>query len=115
MRPLPIRLNRSSISSETSNASSAIAPTIAKASRHSWKSARLGSPANNVAGLAVMRSVAMLVNEAADAVMQEIATAHDIDLAMQKGVSDPLGPLARGSRIGLAPIRDVLMNLAGHY
>ena len=70
---------------------------------------------DDVAGLAVMRTVAMLVNEAADAAMQGIATPADIDLAMQKGVNYPRGPLAWGDAIGAARIAGVLANLAAHY
>jgi 3-hydroxybutyryl-CoA dehydrogenase len=70
---------------------------------------------DDVAGLAVMRVVAMLANEAADAVMQGVAGPAAIDLAMQKGVSYPRGPLAWADAIGVATIRDVLANLAAHY
>ena len=59
-------------------------------------------------GLVVMRTVAMLVNEAADAVHQGIGTPEDVDLAMLKGVNYPRGPLAWADTIGLAadPPRD---------
>jgi 3-hydroxybutyryl-CoA dehydrogenase len=70
---------------------------------------------DDVAGLAVMRTVVMLANEAADAVTQGIATARDVDLAMQKGVNYPIGPLAWADRIGAARVREVLVNLAAHY
>src|SRR5438105_45816 len=73
------------------------------------------SAVDDVAGLAVMRTVAMLANEAADAVTQGIATAQDVDLAMQKGVNYPLGPLAWADRIGAARVRQVVMNLRAHY
>ena len=70
---------------------------------------------DDVAGLPVMRTVAMLVNEAADAVTQGIACASDVDLAMQRGVNYPRGPLAWGDAIGLAQVRNVLQHLAAHY
>ena len=66
---------------------------------------------DDVAGLAVMRTVAMLANEAADAVTQGVATPADLDLAMQKGVNYPRGPLAWADAIGLPRVRDVLGNL----
>jgi 3-hydroxybutyryl-CoA dehydrogenase len=66
-------------------------------------------------GLAVTRTVAMLVNEAADAVQQGIATADDVDAAMCKGVNYPLGPLAWGRRIGLDHVATVLRHLAQAY
>jgi len=69
----------------------------------------------DVPGLAVMRTVAMLANEAADTVYQGVATACDIDLAMTKGVNYPLGPLAWAERIGLARVLTVLDNLARTY
>jgi len=70
---------------------------------------------DDVAGLAVMRIVAMLANEAADAVIQGVADADAIDLAMQRGVNYPRGPLAWADALGAAVIRDVLANLASHY
>jgi len=73
------------------------------------------SALDDVAGLAVMRTVAMLVNEAADVVTQGIATAPDVDLAMQKGVNYPIGPLAWADRTGASRVREVLLHLAEHY
>jgi len=70
---------------------------------------------DDVAGLAVMRTVAMLANEAAEAVMQGVAVPEAIDVAMQKGVSYPRGPIAWADAIGARVIRDVLANLAAHY
>jgi len=73
------------------------------------------SPFDDVAGLAVMRTVAMLVNEAADAATQGIASPADIDVAMRKGVSYPAGPFAWGDAVGCTRIREVLRNLQAHY
>ena len=70
---------------------------------------------DDVAGLVVMRTVAMLANEAADAVVQGVADAAAIDLAMRQGVNYPRGPLAWADTIGAAPLRTVLVNLAAHY
>ena len=66
-------------------------------------------------GLVVMRTVAMLANEAADAVQQGIGTREDVDLAMLKGVSYPRGPLAWADMIGPARILQVLDQLARAY
>jgi 3-hydroxybutyryl-CoA dehydrogenase len=63
----------------------------------------------------VLRTVAMLANEAADAVVQGIATPADVDLAMRKGVNYPLGPLAWGDALGVARVRAVLAHLQDHY
>jgi 3-hydroxybutyryl-CoA dehydrogenase len=73
------------------------------------------SRVDDVAGLVILRTVAMLANEASDAVTQGIASAADVDLAMQKGVNYPLGPLAWADALGLAFVRDTLQNLAAHY
>lgn len=70
---------------------------------------------DDVAGLAVLRIVAMLANEAADAVVQGVAAAGAIDLAMQKGVNYPRGPLAWADAIGAVAVREALANLAAHY
>jgi 3-hydroxybutyryl-CoA dehydrogenase len=47
------------------------------------------------------RILSMLINEAADAVRLGIGTAHDIELAMTKGVNYPQGLLAWANEIGL--------------
>jgi 3-hydroxybutyryl-CoA dehydrogenase len=65
--------------------------------------------------MAVTRTVAMLVNEAADAVYQGIASADDVDAAMQKGVNYSIGPMAWGRRIGLGHVVIVLRHLAQAY
>jgi 3-hydroxybutyryl-CoA dehydrogenase len=66
-------------------------------------------------GMVVMRTVAMLANEAADAVHQRIASGRDVDLAMQKGVNYPRGPLAWADAIGAPTVCTVLDNMAAFY
>ena len=73
------------------------------------------SHVDDVAGLVVLRTVATLANEAADAVTHGIASARDVDIAMQKGVNYPRGPLAWGDDVGVGRILDVLRHLAAHY
>jgi 3-hydroxybutyryl-CoA dehydrogenase len=73
------------------------------------------SPLDDVAGLVVLRTVAALANEAADAVTHGVASAHDVDVAMQKGVNYPRGPLQWADDVGLGRVRSVLVNLAAHY
>ena len=73
------------------------------------------SPLADVPGLLVMRTVAMLANEAADAVLQGVATAADVDLAMRKGVNYPQGPLAWADAIGPTQVLAVLDNLQAAY
>ncbi|MGB7479826.1 MAG: 3-hydroxyacyl-CoA dehydrogenase family protein, partial [Burkholderiaceae bacterium] len=70
---------------------------------------------DDVPGMAVMRTVAMLANEAADAVNQGVCNAAGADLAMQKGVNYPRGPLAWADAIGLPYLLTVLRHLGEAY
>ena len=70
---------------------------------------------DDVPGLAVMRTVAMLANEAADAVNQGVCTVAAVDIAMQKGVNYPRGPLAWADAVGVQHIVTVLQHLALGY
>ena len=70
---------------------------------------------DDVPGMVVMRTVAMLANEAADAVNQGVCSAQAVDIAMQKGVNYPRGPLAWTDTVGVAQIVSVLANLAAGY
>jgi 3-hydroxybutyryl-CoA dehydrogenase len=63
----------------------------------------------------LLRVLAMLVNEAADAVFLNVASAHDVELAMTKGVNYPKGLLAWGDEIGLERILDRLTSLQEEY
>ncbi|MEY5098039.1 MAG: 3-hydroxyacyl-CoA dehydrogenase PaaC [Pseudomonadota bacterium] len=69
----------------------------------------------DVPGLAVMRTVAMLANEAADAVNQGVCDAAGADAAMRLGVNYPLGPLAWADAIGVGRVHTVLQHLADFY
>ncbi len=69
----------------------------------------------DIPGLAVLRTVAMLANEGADAVLQGVGTASDIDLAMRAGVNYPQGPLAWADAIGLPAMLRTLENLQAAY
>jgi 3-hydroxybutyryl-CoA dehydrogenase len=70
---------------------------------------------DDVPGMLVMRTVAMLANEAADTVNQGVCSAAAVDIAMQKGVNYPRGPLAWTDAIGVAQVVTVLSNLASSY
>ncbi|QBR03669.1 3-hydroxyacyl-CoA dehydrogenase [Paraburkholderia pallida] len=72
-------------------------------------------PLKDVAGMVVMRTVAMLVNEASDAVDQGVCSAEDVDLAMEKGVNYPIGPLKWADEVGVELFHRVLINLREHY
>ncbi|TCT06237.1 3-hydroxyacyl-CoA dehydrogenase PaaH [Aquabacter spiritensis] len=62
-------------------------------------------------GLAVMRTLAMLANEACEAVLQQVAAPADIDRAMTAGVNYPQGPLAWADAVGAARLLGVLAAL----
>lgn len=66
-------------------------------------------------GLVVMRTVAMLINEAADALHFGIGDAAGIDAAMQNGVNYPTGLLAWADRLGTAVVTEVLDNINLFY
>lgn len=66
----------------------------------------------NLPGLFLGRLVGSIVNEAVIAVQEGVATAEDIDTAMQLGVNYPAGPFAWGREIGGARISKILRNLA---
>lgn len=61
------------------------------------------------------RVLAMLINEAADALHLGIASAKDIDLAMTKGVNYPKGLLAWADEIGLDRVLATLDGLYDEY
>ncbi len=63
----------------------------------------------------VDRVVAMLINEAADAVFMNIASPKDVDLAMTKGVNYPKGLLAWAEEIGLSTVLERLEVLQEEY
>jgi 3-hydroxybutyryl-CoA dehydrogenase len=71
---------------------------------------------NRVLGQQIVdRTLAMLVNEAVDAVLMRVATPRDVDLAMTKGVNYPKGLIAWGEEIGMATILGRLEALYGEY
>lgn len=70
---------------------------------------------DDVPGMAVARTVAMLANEAADAVNQGVCNARDVDLAMRNGVNYPRGPLEWATSLGIGRIVSILDNLATIY
>ncbi len=61
------------------------------------------------------RVIAMLVNEAVDALYLNVATKEDLDLAMTKGVNYPKGLLKWGDEIGLQNILKTLTDLQDKY
>jgi 3-hydroxybutyryl-CoA dehydrogenase len=66
-------------------------------------------------GMIVARTVAMLVDFAADAVDRGVASPEDVDTAMRLGVNYPLGPVEWGRRLGADWVRLILGRLHGAY
>ena len=66
-------------------------------------------------GLVFPRILCMIINEAAFALMEGVASAEDIDTAMKLGTNYPLGPLEWADRIGLDQVLAVLEGLHGEY
>ena len=62
-----------------------------------------------------MRTVAVLVNEAADLMTWTTTRAADIDTSMRLGIAYPRGPLAWADAIGAVRVVGVLANLQAHY
>jgi 3-hydroxybutyryl-CoA dehydrogenase len=74
----------------------------------------LGQEAITVAdgpGLIRARTICCLINEAASALHEGIATAQDIDEGMKLGTNYPYGPLAWGDHIGLDAVLGVMTGL----
>ncbi len=61
------------------------------------------------------RIIAMLINEAYDALYYGVASAEDIDLAMTRGVNYPKGLIAWGEEIGLSTVSTRLSKLYETY
>jgi 3-hydroxybutyryl-CoA dehydrogenase len=61
------------------------------------------------------RVLAMLINEAVDAVFMQVASAADVDLAMTKGVNYPKGLLAWANELGLSRVEGWLEALQAEY
>ena len=61
------------------------------------------------------RILAMLINEAVDAVLMCVASPQDVDLAMTRGVNYPKGLLALGEEMGLDRVLATLEGLQSEY
>jgi len=105
-------------------AGTALAFAVADAASQAWRSqaaawlAALGYAPLRVAdapGLVVARTVAMLINEAADAVQQGVCTPDGADLAMKLGVNYPAGPFEWLARWSAPAVVTVLDALDAHY
>ncbi|GGU58886.1 3-hydroxyacyl-CoA dehydrogenase [Streptomyces albospinus] len=66
---------------------------------------------DDVPGLIVARTVAMIIDFAVDAAARGVATPEDIDTAMRLGVNYPGGPMEWADRLGAPWVRDLLDSL----
>jgi 3-hydroxybutyryl-CoA dehydrogenase len=105
-------------------AGAAIAYALADRVSANWRTqapawlAALGfapQPVADTPGLVVARTVAMLINEAADAVLQGVCTPEGADAAMKLGVNYPAGPFEWLAGWSAAGVQAVLDALDGHY
>ena len=69
----------------------------------------------DAAGLVVARTVAMLINEACDAVQQGVCTPEGADLAMKLGVNYPAGPFEWLAQWNAAAAITLLDHLDAHH
>lgn len=70
---------------------------------------------SDVPGLVVARTIAMLINEAADAVQQGVCDAAGADAAMKLGVNYPAGPFEWLEGWNTQAVIDLLDRLDAHY
>ncbi len=103
---------------------SALAFSISAAASGSWKQAasawlRIAGHTphsiGDVPGLVVARTVAMLINEASDAVHQGVCTAEGADTAMKLGVNYPAGPFEWLAQWNAHDVVRLLDQLDSHY
>jgi 3-hydroxybutyryl-CoA dehydrogenase len=103
---------------------SALAYAVAAAASPAWHSqaaawlAALGFaplPVADVPGLVVARTVAMLINEAADAVLQGVCTPEGADAAMKLGLNYPAGPFEWLAGWSVPGVVSTLAALDAHY
>ena len=105
-------------------AGSVLAWTLAEGASDAWAAAApawlaaLGVQPQRVEdtpGLVVARTIAMLVNEAADAVLQRVCRPEAADAAMKLGVNWPAGPFEWLDGWGAAGVIALLEALDAHY
>jgi 3-hydroxybutyryl-CoA dehydrogenase len=69
----------------------------------------------DLGSLILDRILVMLINEAIDAVFLRVASPHDIDLAMTKGMNYPKGLLTWGNELGLDAVLRSMTELQHHF
>lgn len=66
---------------------------------------------NEAPGFIVNRILIPMINEAATILMEQVASAEDIDQAMKLGANHPIGPLRLGDLIGLDVCLEIMETL----
>jgi 3-hydroxybutyryl-CoA dehydrogenase len=69
----------------------------------------------DVSGLLIARTIAMLINEAADAVWQGVCSEQAADEAMKLGTNYPAGPFEWLQQIGAVSVSQLLEHLFMMY
>lgn len=82
--------------------------TISRAKYFLWSLNREISVVQDRVGMVLPRIVCMLINEAASAVMENVAAPEEIDIATELGTNYPLGPIKWGNKIGFDQVVAVL-------
>lgn len=70
---------------------------------------------NDTPGMIVFRTLAMLANEACEALLNGVANSSDLDTAMKLGVNYPKGPLEWADQIGASTLHTGLTNIFKCY
>jgi 3-hydroxybutyryl-CoA dehydrogenase len=109
---------------KTEPAGGALAYAVADGASEVWCAqapawlAALGFAPQRIAdapGLVVARTVAMLIDEAADVVQQGVCTTEGVDVAMKLGVNYPAGPFEWLRDFGAERVVELLDALDAHY
>ncbi|KPF42725.1 3-hydroxyacyl-CoA dehydrogenase [beta proteobacterium AAP121] len=102
----------------------AVAVAVAESCPAAWRTqaqawlAALGFaplPMADTPGLVVARTVGMLINEGADAVLQGVCTPEGADAAMKLGLNYPAGPFEFLARWSVAEVTALIDTLDTHY
>ncbi len=59
-------------------------------------------------GMVLPRILCQIINEAAFALQEDVASPQDVDMAMKLGANYPLGPIEWGNRIGIRNVYHIL-------
>ncbi len=103
---------------------SPLAIAVSTRASSAWRAQSLGwlaslgfvpQAVSDTPGLLVARTIAMLINEAADAVQQGVCTQSGADQAMKLGVNYPMGPFEWLLKWGVVPVVTLLDRLDAYY